>query len=139
MEGREESFPVTIGINSFRAVLDEFQKKRDNKELPEIKMKKEKKKKEKDREVYVSDGVLVRPHQFNSLVMQINVSSTNLNKNFFMTIITLKVYWKCCKTPLKLHVPAGVGRRVGVGCKVQLLTDFALSLCTCILPGASGA
>ena len=47
-QGTDDSFPATMGINAFRGILDEFNKKKDNRELPEIKQKKEKKKKDKD-------------------------------------------------------------------------------------------
>ena len=50
-ENTDPSFPTTLVINAFRGYLDEFNKKKDNKELPEVKVKKEsKKKKDKDKE-----------------------------------------------------------------------------------------
>ena len=49
----DADFPVTIGINAFRGFLDEFNRKKENKELPKTEVKKEKKKKEKE-SYYVS-------------------------------------------------------------------------------------
>jgi len=34
-----EKFPTTIFINAFRGYIDEFSRKKDNKELPEVKVK----------------------------------------------------------------------------------------------------
>ena len=51
---REETnatFPVTMGVNAFRCILDEFNKKKERNELKSYKpkpVKKEKKKKEKE-------------------------------------------------------------------------------------------
>jgi len=48
-------FPTTIGINAFRGFVDEFSKKKENKELPEIKEKhKALPKKKKSDVLYVS-------------------------------------------------------------------------------------
>ena len=48
----DKDFPVTIGINAFRGFLDEFNRKKENKELPKIEVKKDKKKKDKDKELF---------------------------------------------------------------------------------------
>lgn len=46
----EDPFPETLIINAFRGFVDEFIKKRDNKELPDVKMKKESVKRKKKKE-----------------------------------------------------------------------------------------
>ena len=57
-EAKDESFPVTIGINAFRGFMDEFVNKKKSGELPAIKKeKKDKKKKDKDKEYFVSQLV----------------------------------------------------------------------------------
>lgn len=51
----DSSFPATVGINGFRGYLDEFVKKLENKELPEVKEKKgsvKNKKKKEPKETY---------------------------------------------------------------------------------------
>lgn len=52
----DSAFPNTVFINAFRGFVDEFIKKRDNKELPDVKVKKDsvKGKKKKDTVVLVS-------------------------------------------------------------------------------------
>ena len=54
-EKTKEEFPITLGINAFRGFLNEFNKRKENRELPEIKYKKEKKRMEKlkDKEIFV--------------------------------------------------------------------------------------
>ena len=54
-EKTKEEFPITLGINAFRGFLNEFNKRKENRELPDIKYKKERKKREKvkDKEIFV--------------------------------------------------------------------------------------
>ncbi len=54
-ENLDDSFPVTMGINAFRGFLDEFQKKKENKELPKLERQKKKKDKE-NKEQYLVSG-----------------------------------------------------------------------------------
>jgi len=50
IECLDASFPSTIGINAFRGFLDEFHKKKENKELPKVETKKERRRKAKDKD-----------------------------------------------------------------------------------------
>ena len=50
-EGQDQAFPITLAINAFRGFLNEFHKKKENHDLPDVpKVKKEKKKKDKDKD-----------------------------------------------------------------------------------------
>ena len=54
--GLDSSFPATVGINGFRGCLDEFVKKLESKELPEVKVKKaavKPKKKKEHKEAFI--------------------------------------------------------------------------------------
>ena len=61
-QGEEDSFPATIGINAFRGFLDEFAKKKESRDLPEVKLRKEKKKKEKDKGFAFVSGQFHQKH-----------------------------------------------------------------------------
>jgi hypothetical protein len=54
------SFPATVGINGFRGFLDEFVRKLENKELPEVKEKKttaKPKKKKEPKEAFIVSSI----------------------------------------------------------------------------------
>ncbi|ELU02859.1 hypothetical protein CAPTEDRAFT_226894 [Capitella teleta] len=66
-EGAGQAFPATVGINAFRGFLDDFHKRKENNELPEVKVKKAKKKKQKDTTIEILD------HKF--IVVQFSIAT----------------------------------------------------------------
>ena len=96
----EEPFPETLVINAFRGFVDEFIKKRDNKELPDIKMKKESVKRKKKKENVVVSLSSSENKQF--LLYVTHFRETSWNTRFMKDLISTSklgksIYWWCLK------------------------------------------
>ncbi|KAK2161935.1 hypothetical protein LSH36_107g02020 [Paralvinella palmiformis] len=99
-EKTKEEFPITLGINAFRGFLNEFNKRKENRELPDIKYKKERKKREKvkDKEIFVEhNGHRYEQAQF-SIHTYCELCSSRiwlLEKAFVCRVCRYTVHKKC--------------------------------------------